>query len=78
MILESFDGPPIYINKIKDKKNIKECLENKNIPEYIQVDNMKYQIAPSDAIVDDREIIEVAKDGVKIKVYSPYGDGLPF
>lgn len=78
MILESFDGPPIYINKIKDKKNIKECLENKNIPEYIQVDNMKYQVAPHDAIVDDREIIEVVKDGVKIKVYSPYGDGLPF
>ena len=44
----------------------------------ITIDNITYKVAQSDAIVDGKTIIEMEYNGDRIKVYSPYGDGLPF
>lgn len=44
----------------------------------VKIDNITYKVADRDAIVDGQKIIEMDYQGSRIKVYSPYGDGLPF
>lgn len=79
MIMESFDGPQRYIDKLKGK-NIIESLSiiNNSEKQTVNILGTEYKLAPQTAIVDDKTIIEIPFEGKKIKVYSPYGDGLPF
>ena len=78
MVLESYDGPERYINKISDK-NITDSLKNeKKEKEYIEIDGIKYKLAKNDDIIDGNKIIELKYNDELVKVYSPYGDGLPF
>ena len=73
--------------RFKDKingRNVNEWLENLNKPKTINIGGTEYLLAPEDAIVDNEKIVEkiVNPDGtdkfIKVKVYTPYGDGLPF
>ena len=64
-------------------RNITESLDiQKQVQSTIVIDNMKYELAPQDSVVDNKEIIEMTytEQGVnkKVKVYAPYKDGLPF
>lgn len=79
MIIESFDGPQRYIDKLKGN-NITESLSmlQDDNNQTINILGTEYKLAPQNSIVDDEKIIEVPFEGKKIKVYSPYGDGLPF
>ena len=77
MILESYDGPKRYIDKVTGK-NITESLELNNKGRTINVMGQEYKLAPENSIVDEKNIIEISHEGKNIKVYSPYGDGLPF
>lgn len=79
MILESFDGPERFIQKLKGK-NITESLtvSQTTQSETINILGTEYKLAPQNSIVDDEKIIEVPFEGKKVKVYSPFGDGLPF
>ena len=72
-------------NRFKEKllgKNITECLKELNKPKIIKLDNIEYEIAPEDSIVDNQKIIELSylDKGItkKIKVFAPHKDGLPF
>ena len=90
-ILESFDGPQRYIDKVVGK-NITESLQilaesskvNTGVTvtqvpiETITINGTEYKIAPQDALVDDKKIIELNNEGQTVKVYAPFGDGLPF
>lgn len=44
----------------------------------ITIDGTEYELAPQDAVVDNNKVIYVIYNGQQIKVYAPYGDGLPF
>ena len=79
MMIESYDGPQRFIDKMVGK-NLTESLKmlKEKQQETININGMEYKVAPEDAIVDDKEIIEIPFDGKNIKVYSPYQDGLPF
>ena len=44
----------------------------------ITVDGVEYDLAPLDAIVDGTDVIYMNFEGKQVKVYAPYGDGLPF
>lgn len=78
-ILESFDGPQRYIDKIRGNKNITEWKQNLNKPKMVKSGTMEYELARDDEIVDWERVIEVkCDDGLTHKVYSPYEDGLPF
>ena len=63
-------------------KNLTECLEKLSIKDInnseVIINGQTYELAPKDAVVDDKEVIEIISNGCKIKVYSPYKDGLPF
>ena len=64
-------------------RNITESLDiQKQVQNTIVIDNMQYELAPQDSVVDNKEIIEITytEQGVnkKVKVYAPYKDGLPF
>lgn len=90
-IIESFDGPKRYMDKMVGK-NITESLqilaENSKVNaeitttqvpiETVTVNGTEYKIAPQDAVVDDKKIIELNDEGRTVKVYAPFGDGLPF
>lgn len=79
MMMESYDGPQRFIDKMVGK-NLTESLRmlKEQKPETIDINGVEYKVAPENAIVDDKEIIEVLYNGNKVKVYSPYKDGLPF
>ena len=79
MMMESFDGPQRFIDKMLGK-NIVESLEilNNDKLKTINILGTEYSIAPQNAIVDDKTVIEIPYNGSKIKVYSPFNDGLPF
>lgn len=85
MMLESYDGPQRFIEKLVGY-NITDSirkLENKqqdvtDLPNKITILGQEYEVAPQNAEVDDEKVIEVDYKGNKIKVYSPFGDGLPF
>lgn len=78
--IENCNGPKRFTDKLKyntiseSLRNYKEE-QNKNT---ITISGIEYKLAPKDAIVDDTIIIEVLYNNTKVKVYSPYGDGLPF
>lgn len=81
MMLESYDGPQRFVEKLKSGgRNLTESLKmlKENQQTTIKIDNMEYTLAPENAVVDDKEIIEVSYNGKQVKVYSPYKDGLPF
>lgn len=80
MMLESYDGPQRFIEKLKTGgKNITECLKLSTQPRTIKIDNMEYELAKEDEVVDGINVITVkAYNGQDIKVYAPYKDGLPF
>ena len=62
-------------------RNINECLQKsseKTKIETINIDNIEYKVAPIEAEVDDKNIIYVNYNNRQVKVYAPYGDGLPF
>ena len=44
----------------------------------ININGTEYKLAPENAVVNDKEIIEIPFNGKQVKVYSPYADGLPF
>lgn len=79
-ILESYEGPQRFIDRLKvGGRSLTECMSMSNKPKTIKIDNMEYELADENAIVDGEDIIEVvAYNGQKVKVYAPYGDGLPF
>lgn len=63
-------------------KNITDSNNINNQKQTIIVDNYEYKLAPQDAVVDNKEIINVLVDNgginVPVKVYAPHKDGLPF
>ena len=79
MMIESYDGPKRFRDKLIGK-NIIESLKmvSEESSQTINILGTEYKVAPQNAIVDDNKIIEIPYEGKKIKVYSPYGDGLPF
>lgn len=77
MILESYDGPQRFIKKLVGK-NLTESFKLLDQQNSITVGGMSYKLAPMDSIVDDKQIIEINYNGSLVKVYAPYGDGLPF
>ena len=77
VMLESYDGPKRFIEKLTGK-NITESLINASKPKTIVIDNMEYELAKDDEVVDDINVIELLHNGQKVKVYAPYSDGLPF
>ena len=85
MMIESYDGPQRFIDKMVGK-NLTESLKmlKEKQQKTININGTEYKLAPEDAVVDNKEIIEmmVNQDGTNkiktVKVYSPYGDGLPF
>jgi len=79
MLFESYDGPQRFIEKIKlGGRNLTECMELLKKNHTIESMGTKYELAPLDAVVDEKKIIEVPFNGTMVKVYAPYGDGLPF
>lgn len=79
---ESMDLPQRFREKFVGR-NITESLKIKQTQQEVEIDGMKYKLAPQDSVVDDKEIITVFKQNtlgvnVPIKVYAPHGDGLPF
>lgn len=76
-VTESKDIQPRFKSKLIGR-NINECLQKLNETKFIEVDGIKYELAPQDATLDDNKIIEINYNNSKIKVYAPYGDGLPF
>lgn len=90
-VIENKQMPSRYINLV-DGRSILECLKlNKMYTENIKnvsqntvnstitIDKITYKIAPVDMVVDGKSVIEITNgEGDRIKVYSPYGDGLPF
>ena len=85
MMIESYDGPQRFIDKMVGK-NLTESLKmlKEKQQKTININGTEYKLAPEDAVVDNKEIIEmmVNQDGTNkiktVKVYSPYADGLPF
>ena len=78
-ILESYDGPQRFIDKLKiGGNNLTECMKLINSPKTIRVDNVEYTLASPDAIVDNSRVLLVNYEGQQIKVLSPVSDGLPF
>lgn len=78
-MFESYDGPQRFIEKIKlGGRNLTECMELAKQPKTIKVDNMEYELARADEVVDNINVILVNYNGQDVKVYAPYGDGLPF
>ena len=78
-MFESYDGPKRFMEKIKSGgKNLTECMKLVNKPKTIVIDNMEYELAKDDEVVDDINVIELLHNGQKVKVYAPYSDGLPF
>lgn len=73
---ESNDLPSRYKDKLVGR-NLTECVQ-KSVPQTIKVDNTEYKLAPKESIVDNQKIIEINYGGQLVKVYAPYGDGLPF
>jgi hypothetical protein len=79
MILESYDGPQRYIDKLTGHSLAESMNKQKETtPASITILGTEYKLAPANAVVDDEKIIEVDYCGSKVKVYSPFGDGLPF
>lgn len=80
-LTESYNLPTRFLDNLKGK-NINECLYLMKHKDIIKIDNMEYKLAPDNAIVDNRTIIEIPKvengNVIKYKVYAPYKDGLPF
>lgn len=75
-LIESYDGPKRFRDKIT-ARCITDC--NNQSTDEINIDNSVYKLAPVDVEVDGTKIIEIPiNKGTKVKVYSPYGDGLPF
>ena len=81
---ESADLQKRYKEKITPAgRNINEHLQNLNKPKTINIGGTEYKLAPEDAVVDNEKIIEMmvnqnGTDKIKtVKVYAPYGDGLP-
>ena len=78
-MFESFDGPQRFRDKIKaGGRSLAECAIHNNRPKKIKVDSMEYELANDDELVDDKNVITVDYNGQQVKVYAPYGDGLPF
>ena len=88
LVLHWADEATTFIGESKDLqqrfrqklcgRNISESLEILNKQQTIKVDNMEYKLAPQDAEVDGQKIITVTYNNQQVKVYAPYGDGLPF
>lgn len=74
---ESNDLQPRYKQYLLGR-NITEGLNIYKQTQTIVVDNFEYKLAPQDAVVDNKEIIEILYNGNNVKVYAPYKDGLPF
>lgn len=78
-LLENYDGPQRFKDKLLNKVSITDSLKSSREPRKIKIDGQEYVLANPDAHVDGVDIIEVkAYNGQLIKVHSPYGDGLPF
>lgn len=79
-VFEGYELP----DRIKDKlngKNIYQCLQAIKVNEskVLKIGNMEYNIAPDDSVVDEKIVITVKDENDNlVKVYSPFGDGLPF
>jgi len=79
VMLESYDGPKRFIDKLKSGgRNLTECIANANKPKCIKIDGIEYELAKDDEVVDNVDVILVNYNGQQVKVYAPYGDGLPF
>ena len=58
--------------------NLTQSLSILEQSQYVQIGTTKYKLAPQDIPVDNEKIIIVkGNEGQDIKVYAPYGDGLP-
>lgn len=77
--VENCKGPQRFMDKMKGR-TISDSLSKINSPigDIINIGGTEYKVAPENSIVDDKTIIEIPYEGKKIKVYSPYSDGLPF
>lgn len=75
--IESLDLKPQIREKLIGR-NFSESLQKLSQPQVINIDGTQYTLAPSDAEVDNQKIIIVNYNNKPVKVYSPYGDGLPF
>ena len=77
--IENCNGPQRFMDKLTHNSIMESLQAKSNIqPETITILGVEYKLAPANAEVNDETIIEVPYNGQKIKVYSPYGDGLPF
>ncbi len=79
-IFEGYEQPERFKDKLHGK-SIFECMKTLSNaePKILKVGNMEYNIAPDDSEVDEKNVITVKdSDGNLVKVYSPFGDGLPF
>lgn len=76
-IEESPDLPDRFRQKFVGR-NISESLTIEEKIQTIKIDNMEYRLAPQEAVVDGQKIITVTYNNQQVKVYAPYGDGLPF
>lgn len=77
IMLESYDGPQRFIKKVVGK-NLTESMKIIESQNNIRIDGLEYRLAPQDAEVDNKQVIYVNNNGQQIKVFAPYGDGLPF
>lgn len=65
-------------------RNVTESLKiYEKQTQFVNINGQEYKLAPSDAVVDGREIIQIPytnTSGLQVtaKVYSPHKDGLPF
>lgn len=77
--VENCNGPQRFMDKLTHNSITESLQALKNTtPAKVNILGVEYELAPENAVVDDETIIEVPYNGTKIKVYSPYGDGLPF
>ena len=62
-----------------DFRKIQIIVVDNQSTDEINIDGSVYKLAPADVEVDGTKIIEIPTNkGTKVKVYSPYSDGLPF
>lgn len=79
MMLESYDGPQRFVDKLKmGGRNLTECLELNKKPKTVIVNGTEYELAKDSDVVDDLNVMMINYNGQQVKVYAPYGDGLPF
>lgn len=81
-LMESTDLQPEFKSKLLGRNILESVSIYKQQKETITINGTTYKLAPTDAVVDGQEIIQIPYDdnGLQktVKVYAPHKDGLPF